>query len=828
VVSLKVNFSPFHRPSRYINGEFNSIHKKATVNVALAFPDVYEIGMSHLGLKILYSIVNDIPYASAERVFSPWTDLEDHLKKSGTPLASLESRTPLKEFDIVGFSLQHELSYTTVLNMLHLGGIPLRSEERHGRKQGTLVVAGGPCTLNPHPMAPFIDAFLVGDGEEAIKEMIAAYHEWKKEGAGSRISLLESLREIDGMFVPALGGDREVRRRVIPSIEDAPFPVAPVVPFTGIVHDRVNIEIARGCSMGCRFCQAGMAYRPVRERSPGKILELAESSLKNTGYEDISFTSLSSGDYYCLSLLLQKFNRKFSGSRVAISLPSLRVASVNSEVLKEIRSVRKTGFTIAPEAGTERLRAVINKDFREETYLQALETLLREGWHNLKLYFMTGLPTETGEDIAAIPEMVLQAIKISKRLRGRHLNLSVGVSPFIPKPHTPFQWFGQNDIAALKEKDGYLKRAFLKKGVKYKGHNEEMSLLEAAFARGDAGISGLIEEAWASGCRLDAWTELFDFEKWKKAMEKTGIDAFDLAAKEYMPGSRLPWDNISTGVDKDYLWREYGNALSGRFTIDCRKQCHGCGLECGSGASGKGETAGLENAEFSPGTAGKALQGVSVNLRMRYAKTGRTVYLSHLELTTALIRAMRRAGFPLKYSSGFHPSPRVSFGPALAVGTGGLKEYLDFEVFLPFDTAGALMKLNSTLPDGLRADRITALYAREKSLNSFIVRYTYEIRREKGLSLSEKFSGGDEMFVMRKDSPIDLRRMLEEVERADDHTVRITVRDIGDVKVRLDEVLSEIFDSAPAELEVTRTAMFGWQGGWVEPLEGEKVWTAKS
>jgi radical SAM-linked protein len=679
-------------------------------------------------------------------------------------------------------------------------------------------------------MAAFIDAFLVGDGEDAVREILAVYYDWKKEGTGDRISLLESLRKIDGIFVPALGADRKVGRRIIPSLEEAPFPDAPVVPFTGIVHDRVNIEIARGCSMGCRFCQAGMAYRPVRERSPGKILELAEASLNNTGYEDISFTSLSSGDYSCLPLLLQKFNRRFSGSRTAISLPSLRVASITGDLLKEIRSVRKTGFTIAPEAGTERLRAVINKDFREETYLHAIETLIREGWQTLKLYFMTGLPTETEEDIAAIPEMVLQAIKMSKRLRSRHLNLSIGVSPFVPKPHTPFQWFGQNDIDVLKEKDGYLKRAFLKRGVKYKGHNEEMSLLEAAFARGDAGLSRLIEEAWASGCRLDAWTEMFNFEKWKSAMEKTGIDAADLAMREYTAESRLPWDNISTGVDRDYLWKEYGNALSGRFTTDCRKQCHGCGLKCEAGASanGRAEITVHEDMRLSPAGTGKAPQGVAVKLRMRYAKTGRTMFLSHLELTTALVRAMRRAGFPLKYSSGFHPSPRVSFGPALGVGIGGLKEYLDFEVLLPFDAATALTKINATLPEGLRADRITALYGREKSLNSFVVRYTYEIRGGKGLSVSGKFSRGNEMISMRKDTPIDLRRMIEDVDRIDDRTVRITVKDLEDVKVRLDEVLSVIFDSPPEDLKVTRTAMFGWDGNWVEPLKGEMAWTAKS
>jgi radical SAM-linked protein len=826
-----VNLLSFQRPSRYINSELNSIHKDAYVKVALAFPDIYDIGMSHLGLKILYHIINGLPYAAAERVFSPWLDLEEAMKKEGALLGSLESGRPLRDFDIVGFSLQYELSYTTVLNMLHLGGIPLRTEERLEKKEGPIVIAGGPCTLNPFPMAAFIDAFLIGDGEDATGEILNTYHQWKKDGGRDRRPLLQALSGVEGVFVPSLGGQRTVNRRIISSLEEAPYPDSPVLPFAPIIHDRVNIEIARGCSMGCRFCQAGMAYRPVRERSMQKVLDLAERSLNNTGYEDVSFTSLSSGDYSCLHELLREFNRKFSGRRISISLPSLRVASVRGGILGEIRSVRKTGFTIAPEAGTDRLRAVINKDFTEETYVGALDTLFREGWQNLKLYFMTGLPTETDADIEAIPAMVHQAIKISRKLTGRHTTISVGVSSFIPKPHTPFQWFGQNSLDLLREKNSYLKKALLRRGVKFKGHDEHMSLLEAVFARGDESLGALIESAWAEGCRLDAWTEAFDFGKWQRAMEKTGIDAAGIAMKEYDRDAVLPWENIRTGVTKEYLRKEYENALSGRFTVDCRRHCHGCGLKCGDEGSMTLKQTAAEK-PYDPGTHILQRQrptlatGIPLRVRMEFSKTGRARYLSHLELTTAMVRAMRRAGFQLQYSSGFHPSPKVSFGPALPVGTAGVKEYMDFELVPPFDIDRGLEDLNRTLPEGLRVGRMAPLYGRDKSLNSFIMRYSYRVRCEGGLAETDFFLK-DEVFVQRKDALVDIRKMAEEINRIDAETFLLTFRDQGDLKVRPDELFAAIFGVPSVELDITRVAMFGWEGGWSEPMEGIRIWAAK-
>jgi radical SAM-linked protein len=820
-----VNLLSFQRPSRYINSELNSIHKDAHVKVALAFPDIYDVGMSHLGLKILYHIINGLPFAMAERVFSPWIDLEEAMKRNGVLLGTLESNRPLREFDVVGFSLQYELSYTTVLHMLHLGGIPLRSEERLEKKQGPIVIAGGPCTLNPSPMAAFIDAFLIGDGEDAIGEILDVCHRWKKDGGNDRRVLLSSLAAIEGVFVPVLGREKNVNRRIISSLEDAPYPDSPVLPFAPIIHDRVNIEIARGCSMGCRFCQAGMAYRPVRERSMQKVLDLAGRSLRNTG-------SLSSGDYSCLPELLREFNGKFAGRRISISLPSLRVASVRGGILGEIRSVRKTGFTIAPEAGTDRLRAVINKDFTEETYVGALETLFREGWQNLKLYFMTGLPTETDEDIEAIPAMVHQAIKISRKLTGRHATISVGVSSFVPKPHTPFQWFGQNSLDLLREKNSYLKKSLLRKGVKYKGHDEHMSLLEAVFARGDESLGALIESAWAEGCRLDAWTEVFNFGKWRHAMEKTGIDAAGIATKEYGCDDVLPWEHIRTGVTKEYLRKEYENALSGRFTSDCRRRCHSCGLKCGEeGGMALKQPVAEKGYDAGPDAPQRLRPSppppIPLRVRMEFSKTGRARYLSHLELTTAVIRAMRRAEFPLQYSSGFHPSPKVSFGPALPVGTAGVKEYMDFELVPPFDIDRGQRDLNGTLPEGLRVGKMAPLYGKEKSLNSFIMRYSYRVRREGGLAETD-FLLKDEVLVQRKDALVDIRKMVEEIYRADEETFLLTFQDRGDLKMRPDELLTAIFGVPSLELEITRTAMFGWEGGWSEPMEGTGIWAAKS
>jgi len=846
-----VNLSSLQKPSRYINREINSIYKETPVKVALAFPDIYEIGMSHLGLKILYKIINDLPFASAERAFSPWVDLEAEMKARGALLSSLESNLPLRDFDIVGFSLQYELSYTTVLNMLDLGGIPIKSEDRDNSLSGRrypLVIAGGPCTVNPAPMSPFIDAFLIGDGEEVIREILDIFQAWKSDGDGKRGSLLRALSEIEGMYVPLVHnssgnfklhapGSRPVQRRFIKSLDDAPYPDNPIVPYTAIVHDRINIEVSRGCSMGCRFCQAGMIYRPVRERSAGKALELAEKALRNTGYEEIAFTSLSAGDYSCLLQVVKGVNRRFSKDKIGLSLPSLRVASINADLLKEIRSVRKTGFTIAPEAGTERLRKVINKNFSGEDYERSLRILFEEGWLNLKLYFMIGLPTETGEDIEAIPGMALKALKTAKQYTKRFVNINVGVSPFVPKAHTPFQWYGQNPSDELKRKKKYLRDVLIKRGFNIKGHSVEMNLLEAAFARGDEGLSLLIEKAWSLGCRLDGWSEVFDFEKWTAAMNLTGIDSADTATRAFGFSDPLPWDIIDIGVRKEFLWEEYQKSLSAEITTDCRKICRSCGLECSKEtregiSSAKVETAGYDNLDLSPGLrVSESLVPFPVpfkpvRIRVEFSKIGRLKYLSHLELVTMLQRALRRAGFPLEYSKGFHPSPKMSFGPPLGVGVAGLSEYFDMEVTPPFDLINNKTKLNSMLPEGILIKDMSAVNAKAESLNSFITRYEYEVKCDDAAVINV-FLSEKEIPVQREKGTVNIRKMVEEAKIVSENTVSLLLADQAESKVRLSELLPVLFHTTLEKLDITRVALYGWNGGWGKPLERSLQWTAK-
>ena len=842
-----MNFSRFQKPSRYIDSEFNARKKEGPfdIRVALTFPDTYEVGMSHLGLRILYDIINTLPFAAAERAFAPWTDLRDHLKKNNIPLSSLETRSPLGEFDIVGFSLQYELSYTTVLDMLDLAGIPLKAIERMQSKRSMpIIVAGGPSTVNPAPMAPFIDAFLIGDGEEAVVELIATVRRWKTDG-WSRENLLRKISQIEGFYVPIVH-DKSVciKRRYVADLDAMPFPERQIVPYAPIVHDRISIEVARGCTMGCRFCQAGIIYRPLRERSPEKILEIAEKALKNTGYDEVSLSSLSTGDYSCLLPLIKKFNYQYRPSRIAVALPSLRVASVNRDVLKEIRSVRKTGFTMAPEAATERLRSVINKDFTDDDYERALTALFEEGWLTLKLYFMIGLPTERDEDIEAINEMAMRALRIAKRSSGKFVNISITVSPFIPKPHTPFQWYGQASLDEMKRKLGFLRRSINAKKFKYKGHNEEMSFLEAVFARGDENLAPLIEEAWRSGCRLDGWSEFFDFTKWLQAMEKTGIDGAAYAGREFSKDDPLPWDNIDVGVGKDFLYREYERAVDGRMTADCRKACSACGLSCkdvGAPAGTTGQDIALPAQDKDAGAGVPCPSKPKIRVRTEFSKTGILRYLSHLELITSMTRALRRAGIPFDFSKGFHPKPEMSFGPPLNVGVAGEKEYFDMEVFTPFDVELYSGRLSETLPAGIRISRMAVIPMNEPSLTGFVSRYDYIVGAPKS---ADNFAAGvglpsptvsetlEKVIVRREDKEVDLSPCIESVEQIENANGRfrdlfgldlawaykIVLRDREDVRIRLGEITEAIFGIKMEDLSVVRTRMYGWKEGWKEPL----------
>lgn len=588
------------KPARYTGGERNSVVKDpraVDVRFAFCFPDTYEIGMSHLGGKILYGVLNRMEGVWCERVYAPWPDFEEQMRTKGISLYGLESGDPISTFDFIGFSLMYELSYTNVLNMLDLAGLPVRASER--TETAPLVIFGGPCTCNPEPVAPFADLICLGEGEETLCEVVELYRKCRSEKYSKR-AFLEAAAGIDGIYVPSLyepsylpdgmlekttpvctQAPERARKRVVREMDDAYFPESFIVPTLEIVHDRAIVELFRGCVRGCRFCQAGFLYRPVREKSRAVLERQAKSLCDSTGYDEISLSSLSTSDYSELKELVPELMEWTDREGVSLSLPSLRVDNFSRSLMEKIQSVRKSGLTFAPEAGTQRLRDVINKNVSEEEIFKTCRLAFEGGWTNVKLYFMIGLPTETMQDVEGIADLAQRIVDayyaMPNRQKGKAVNVSISVATFVPKPFTPFQWEPQDSRETVAEKQHHLRSCIRSKKISVSFHDDTTSFLEAVFARGDRRLADVIERAWRSGCHFDSWDEYFRFDLWMQAFEDSGVGPAFYANRRRSYEELLPWDHLDFGIDKKFLVRESEKALSGQTSPNCREQCGGCG-----------------------------------------------------------------------------------------------------------------------------------------------------------------------------------------------------------------------------------------------------------
>ncbi|MCR5833928.1 MAG: TIGR03960 family B12-binding radical SAM protein [Selenomonadaceae bacterium] len=758
------NIFELTKPARYTGGEFNSVTKNfdtVACRIALALPDVYEVGMSNLGLAILYSILNAREDTLCERVYSPWIDAEKVLRENNEPLFALESKRAIKDFDFLGFSLQYEMIYSNVLNMLDLAQIHLHVNERG--EDEPFIIGGGPCVYNVEPVADFFDFFIVGEAEEVFGEVIETFIAWKNSGkSGGRRGFLKMLINISGIYVPAFyeplyadgnfigmkviepNAPKKILKRVVKDFDVTPTVGKPIVPFMEIVHDRAMLELFRGCSRGCRFCQAGMTYRPVRERKKETLRKIARRLIDSSGWDELSLTSLSSADYSCLPRLIDDLKHDFRNEKVSFSLPSLRIDSFSIELAEKVQTVRKSGLTFAPEAGTQRLRDVINKNVTEKNLLDACAAAFAKGWKTVKLYFMMGLPTETEDDIRGIADLAQKVADLYRSVKNRRdVKVTISVACFVPKPFTPFQWFAQISAEEFERRQQFLKSLIRDKAITYNYHNAQLSVLEGALARGDRRLSQVIETAWRNGAKFDGWSDLFKPEVWAEAFTTCNLDPRMFSGRTREFWEPLPWEHTSPGVDKSFLQSEWEKSQAEETTRDCRRtSCTGCGVCMNLGVKVNDfAKEKLPPSENLPVEEPKEFSLTKYRAQIR--KGTQIAVLSHLDYMNLFMRALIRSKLPAAWSEGFNPHLKVSFATALAVGVTSDCEYVDFELTEPISESEVSRRLNEQLPDGAEILRLKKLRGKAKPVMSLVDMSRYEVK----LPFDEKLFGSAQNSV---------------------------------------------------------------------------------
>lgn len=859
------------KPAQYLGNEVNAVHKdfsKQQVRVALIFPDAYEMGMSHTGLKILYEILNSIDGVVAERCFAPGIDLEKKLRDQNLPLFSLESKTNLNEFDIIGISLPYELTYTNALNIIDLAQIPLFQKDRQAHHP--LILGGGTQSYNPEPMADFFDAIAIGDGEELIVDFVSCVLNWKNKhhidlitqnkNQESRQDILEALTHITGLYVPQffepeyhpdgkiksikplLPHYQNVKKRIVADLNSQPYPTKLVVPNIKLIHDRIGIEIQRGCTRMCRFCQAGYIERPTRQRSPERVLEIAEKSLQQTGLDEISLLSLSAGDYQTIVPTLKELNGRYKKQNISISVPATRTETLTKEMIQQIKQVRMSGFTIAPEAGSERMRRVINKGNKVEDLLTACRNAFSSGYRLIKFYYMCGLPFETDEDVINIANESRLALQVGQEYN-RNIQINVSVSSFVPKPFTPFQWVPQMTIEETERKHHLIKTNLKDRKLQFKHHDARQSYLEGLFARGDRRLSQVIYQAFTNGCRFDEWREHFDFSKWQLAFSQTGVDLHFYLHRERDQTEIFPWDHLFSQMRKDWLWQEFEAAKKEAYIADC--SVDKCAQFCGACdfkevknkifvidenplavKKGNREWYGRfkNNTENTPvvaaTTPGEETQPEErQKIRVVYSKTGLAALTGHLELMTVIKRALLRCGVKAAYSQGFHPQMKISMSAPLPLGVESEAESFDLVVTQPVDIETLPNQLNASLPDGFKILDVKLVDLNAPSIYGRTSQINYEAIFPKDLfhkiaeQLAQNMSSlqkGDDLFFTREKSAhkketktFNLKEILELPHYSlatNDHSLRFSTKVNETGSIRPTEVIKALTKIEPHEL----------------------------